>query len=38
MVPRLKPDHNNDELKEAFDAIDAYGSGCINSDKLLLML
>lgn len=38
MAPRLKPDHNNDELKEAFDAIDVDGSGCINSDELLLML
>jgi len=38
MAPRLKPDHNNEELKEAFQAIDQDGSGCINSDELLLML
>jgi len=38
MAPKLKPDHDNDELREAFDAIDADGSGCINSDELLLML
>lgn len=38
MAPRLKPDHSNEELQEAFDAIDTDGSGCINSDELLLML
>mmetsp|Transcript_32653 Transcript_32653/g.74030 ORF Transcript_32653/g.74030 Transcript_32653/m.74030 type:complete len:441 (-) Transcript_32653:100-1422(-) len=38
MAPRLKPDHSNEELQEAFQAIDTDGSGCINSDELLLML
>lgn len=38
MAPKLKPDHNNEELQEAFKAIDADSSGSINSDELLLML
>eukprot|EP00927_Polykrikos_kofoidii_P029388 TRINITY_DN25418_c0_g1_i1.p1 TRINITY_DN25418_c0_g1~~TRINITY_DN25418_c0_g1_i1.p1 ORF type:complete len:440 (-),score=91.35 TRINITY_DN25418_c0_g1_i1:107-1426(-) len=38
MGPRLKPDHNKDELQAAFDTIDTDGSGCINADELLLML
>merc|ERR1719464_1477037 len=38
MAPKLKPDHSNEELKEAFDAIDRDQSGYINSDELLLML
>lgn len=38
MAPKLKPDHSNEELKEAFQAIDADNSGYINSDELLLML
>jgi len=38
MAPRIKPDHNNSELKDAFDAIDTDGSGTINADELLVML
>lgn len=38
MAPKLKADNSNEDLKEAFDAIDTDGSGHINTDELLLML
>merc|ERR1719410_831999 len=38
MAPKIKPDHNGDELREAFKAIDVSGKGSINADDLLLTL